>query len=72
MTALALRRAWPVVAWYAVVVVGLIITLMPFLWAAAGSLKDNHQILNELNPFTRQSPAFTAMDSEKTISLKQN
>lgn len=46
------RRLWPIVAWYVVIVIGLIITLAPFLWGAAASLKENHVIFGELSPFS--------------------
>ena len=45
-------KTWPVVAWYAAVVAGLIFTLAPFVWAVAGSFKDNPQIFSEVDPFT--------------------
>jgi multiple sugar transport system permease protein/putative chitobiose transport system permease protein len=47
-----LKRIWPILAWYLVVCIGLVITLAPFLWAAAGSLKENHIIISEVDPFT--------------------
>ncbi|HAB39558.1 MAG TPA: ABC transporter permease [Rhodobacteraceae bacterium] len=45
-------RKWPVIAWYVCVVIGLVITLLPFVYAAAGSLKPNHLMFSELSPFT--------------------
>lgn len=46
-----LSRIWPVTAWYALVVLGLIITLAPFVWAMSSSFKDNTQIFDQLAPF---------------------
>ncbi len=46
------QKLWPVAAWYGVVLIGLIITLAPFVWAAAGSFKDNSDIFRQVNPFT--------------------
>ncbi len=52
MNQLRIKKVWPVVAWYAVVLLGLIITLAPFVWAAAGSFKSNPDIFREVDPFT--------------------
>ncbi len=45
-------KSWPVMAWYATVAVGLIFTIAPFMWAVAGSFKDNPQIFSEVSPFS--------------------
>ena len=52
LMAVGRRRPWLIVAWYAVIAIGLIITLAPFVWAAAGSLKENHVIFGEVSPFS--------------------
>lgn len=55
MTFQYLRRYWPVGAWYVAVTVGLVITILPFIWAAAGSFKSTEDIFREITPFSLQS-----------------
>ncbi len=45
-------RQWPVIVWYILVLMGLIITLVPFVWPAASSFKSNETIFSDLAPFT--------------------
>lgn len=56
-----LSRRWPVIVWYLLVALGLVITLGPFLWALASSFKGNTEIFDQLSPFTPR--AFLPGDS---------
>ena len=50
-----LYRSWPVVVWYLLVALGLIITLLPFVWAVSSSFKGNTEIFDQLAPFSPRS-----------------
>ena len=55
MSSLSARRNLAIGAWYVAVALGLIITILPFVWAAASSLKSNDEIFRELSPFSLRS-----------------
>jgi multiple sugar transport system permease protein len=45
-------RKWPIIVWYILILAGLIITLVPFMWPAVSSLKPNTTIFADLAPFS--------------------
>lgn len=47
-----ISRQWPIITWYVLIVMGLVITLIPFLWPAVSSLKSNETIFADLAPFS--------------------
>lgn len=47
-----ISKQWPVLVWYILIIIGLIITLVPFLWPAVSSLKANETIFSDLAPFS--------------------
>jgi len=47
-----LSRQWPIVVWYLLILFGLVITLIPFVWPAVSSLKSNETIFSDLAPFS--------------------
>lgn len=50
-----LKKNWSLYAWYAIIFIGLIITILPFWWGLAASFKDNTTIFNDLKPFSFNS-----------------
>jgi len=50
-----LKKNWFLYAWYAIIFIGLIITILPFWWGLAASFKDNTTIFNDLKPFSFNS-----------------
>ena len=46
---------WPIYAWYFVILIGLMITIIPFWWALSSSFKDNVTIFAEVSPFSFKS-----------------
>ena len=46
------NKNWPIYAWYFTIIIGLIITVVPFLWTFAGSFKENDVIFYQVSPFT--------------------
>ena len=47
-----LSRQWPILVWYLLILFGLGITLIPFIWPAVSSLKSNETIFSDLAPFS--------------------
>ena len=45
-------KNWSIYAWYFTIIIGLIITVVPFLWTFAGSFKENDVIFYQVSPFT--------------------
>lgn len=45
-------RQWSIIAWYILIAIGLIITLVPFVWPAVSSFKSNETIFADLSPFS--------------------
>ena len=50
-----LKKNWSLYAWYLIIFIGLIITILPFWWGLAASFKDNTTIFNDLKPFSFNS-----------------
>ncbi len=50
-----LKKNWSLYAWYSIIFIGLIITILPFWWGLAASFKDNTTIFNDLKPFSFNS-----------------
>tara|TARA_B100000315_G_C14554669_1_gene577544 strand:- start:363 stop:1202 length:840 start_codon:yes stop_codon:yes gene_type:complete len=50
-----LNKNWYIYLWYIIIIIGLIITVLPFWWGLAGSFKDNPTIFSEVNPFSLKS-----------------
>jgi len=49
------KRSWSIYAWYTIIFVGLLITILPFWWGLAASFKDNTTIFSDLKPFSINS-----------------
>ena len=49
------KRSWSIYAWYIIIFVGLLITILPFWWGLAASFKDNTTIFSDLKPFSINS-----------------
>ncbi|MBL6945057.1 MAG: carbohydrate ABC transporter permease [Rhodospirillales bacterium] len=47
-----ISRQWPIITWYVLIAIGLVITLVPFVWPAVSSLKPNTTIFADLAPFS--------------------
>ena len=45
------KKNWTIYAWYSIIILGLIITILPFWWALSSSFKDNVTIFAEVAPF---------------------
>ena len=45
-------KNWSIYAWYFTIIIGLIITAVPFLWTFAGSFKENDVIFYQVSPFS--------------------
>ena len=45
-------KNWSIYAWYFTIIIGLIITVVPFLWTFAGSFKENDVIFYQVSPFS--------------------
>ena len=46
------KKNWTIYAWYSIIIIGLIITILPFWWALSSSFKDNVTIFAEVAPFS--------------------
>ena len=46
------KKNWTIYAWYSIIILGLIITILPFWWALSSSFKDNVTIFAEVAPFS--------------------
>ena len=71
-----ISRQWPIVVWYLLILFGLIITLIPFIWPAASSLKSNEAIFDHLDPFSIKAflpgadlSAYTTILNEKGFGV---
>tara|TARA_B100000989_G_scaffold249867_1_gene197523 strand:- start:463 stop:1302 length:840 start_codon:yes stop_codon:yes gene_type:complete len=49
------KKNWSLYVWYSIILIGLIITILPFWWGLAASFKDNTTIFNDLKPFSFNS-----------------
>jgi len=71
-----ISRQWPIVVWYLLILFGLMITLIPFIWPAASSLKSNEAIFDHLDPFSIKAflpgadlSAYTTILNEKGFGV---
>ena len=55
------KRQWSVYLWYLIILIGLVITILPFWWGVAASFKSNSEIFRDLAPISYKAflPGFS-------------